>query len=80
MCNITQISLIAPVCVQTVRQLSRLCLEINSLWFLSLVSVQERTRSFDGFNMNPLESSLIDIMRAEQDTLKGEGANCHSHI
>uniref|UniRef100_H3DLI9 Cytoplasmic polyadenylation element binding protein 4 n=1 Tax=Tetraodon nigroviridis TaxID=99883 RepID=H3DLI9_TETNG len=32
---------------------------------------QERTRSFDSFNLNPLESSLIDIMRAEQDTLKG---------
>ncbi|KAG8008078.1 Cytoplasmic polyadenylation element-binding protein 4 [Nibea albiflora] len=32
---------------------------------------QERTRSFDSFNMNTLESSLIDIMRAEQDTLKG---------
>ncbi|KAI4814410.1 hypothetical protein KUCAC02_003606, partial [Chaenocephalus aceratus] len=31
----------------------------------------ERTRSFDSFNMNTLESSLIDIMRAEQDTLKG---------
>lgn len=33
---------------------------------------QERNRSFEGFNMNTLESSLIDIMRAEQDTLKGE--------
>ncbi|XP_029501174.1 cytoplasmic polyadenylation element-binding protein 4-like isoform X1 [Oncorhynchus nerka] len=32
---------------------------------------QERTRSFDGFNMHSLENSLIDIMRAEQDTLKG---------
>ncbi|KAJ0003962.1 hypothetical protein NQD34_010176 [Periophthalmus magnuspinnatus] len=32
---------------------------------------QERTRSFDSFNMNPLESSLFDIMRAEQDSLKG---------
>ncbi|KAJ3589563.1 hypothetical protein NHX12_010408, partial [Muraenolepis orangiensis] len=31
----------------------------------------ERNRSFEGFNMNTLESSLIDIMRAEQDTLKG---------
>uniref|UniRef100_A0A673Y3D2 Cytoplasmic polyadenylation element binding protein 4 n=1 Tax=Salmo trutta TaxID=8032 RepID=A0A673Y3D2_SALTR len=31
---------------------------------------QERTRSFDGFNMHSLENSLIDIMRAEQDTLK----------
>uniref|UniRef100_A0A667Y7N6 Cytoplasmic polyadenylation element binding protein 4 n=1 Tax=Myripristis murdjan TaxID=586833 RepID=A0A667Y7N6_9TELE len=35
---------------------------------------QERTRSFDGFNMNTLESSLIDIMRAEQDTLKGHSS------
>lgn len=32
---------------------------------------QERTRSFDGFSMHSLENSLIDIMRAEQDTLKG---------
>ncbi|XP_010869440.1 cytoplasmic polyadenylation element-binding protein 4b isoform X1 [Esox lucius] len=32
---------------------------------------QERNRSFDGFNMHSLENSLIDIMRAEQDTLKG---------
>ncbi|XP_036379376.1 cytoplasmic polyadenylation element-binding protein 4b isoform X2 [Megalops cyprinoides] len=32
---------------------------------------QERTRSFDGFNMQSLENSLIDIMRAEQDSLKG---------
>ncbi|XP_041078713.1 cytoplasmic polyadenylation element-binding protein 4-like isoform X1 [Polyodon spathula] len=32
---------------------------------------QERTRSFDGFNMHSLENSLIDIMRAEQDSLKG---------
>uniref|UniRef100_A0A8C5AFF7 Cytoplasmic polyadenylation element binding protein 4a n=1 Tax=Gadus morhua TaxID=8049 RepID=A0A8C5AFF7_GADMO len=32
---------------------------------------QERTRSFDGFSMHSLENSLIDIMRAEQDSLKG---------
>ncbi|KAJ8266795.1 hypothetical protein GJAV_G00134770 [Gymnothorax javanicus] len=32
---------------------------------------KERTRSFDGFNMHSLENSLIDIMRAEQDSLKG---------
>ncbi|XP_065143315.1 cytoplasmic polyadenylation element-binding protein 4b isoform X1 [Paramisgurnus dabryanus] len=32
---------------------------------------QDRPRSFDGFNMHSLENSLIDIMRAEQDTLKG---------
>uniref|UniRef100_A0A8C5AMI7 Cytoplasmic polyadenylation element binding protein 4a n=1 Tax=Gadus morhua TaxID=8049 RepID=A0A8C5AMI7_GADMO len=31
---------------------------------------QERTRSFDGFSMHSLENSLIDIMRAEQDSLK----------
>lgn len=40
----------------------------------SFSTLQERTRSFDSFNLNPLESSLIDIMRAEQDTLKGENA------
>lgn len=33
---------------------------------------QDRPRSFDGFNMHSLENSLIDIMRAEQDTLKGK--------
>lgn len=33
--------------------------------------LQERTRSFDGFSMHSLENSLIDIMRAEQDSLKG---------
>ncbi|XP_026775298.1 cytoplasmic polyadenylation element-binding protein 4 isoform X4 [Pangasianodon hypophthalmus] len=32
---------------------------------------QERSRSFDGFSMHSLENSLIDIMRAEQDSLKG---------
>ncbi|XP_055035288.1 cytoplasmic polyadenylation element-binding protein 4b isoform X1 [Misgurnus anguillicaudatus] len=32
---------------------------------------QDRPRSFDGFSMHSLENSLIDIMRAEQDTLKG---------
>ncbi|XP_064422840.1 cytoplasmic polyadenylation element-binding protein 4 isoform X2 [Latimeria chalumnae] len=32
---------------------------------------QDRTRSFDNFNMHSLENSLIDIMRAEQDSLKG---------
>ncbi|XP_015232296.1 PREDICTED: cytoplasmic polyadenylation element-binding protein 4-like [Cyprinodon variegatus] len=37
----------------------------------SVYSFQERTRSFDGFNMHSLENSLIDIMRAEQDSLKG---------
>ncbi|XP_034149078.1 cytoplasmic polyadenylation element-binding protein 4b isoform X3 [Esox lucius] len=35
---------------------------------------QERNRSFDGFNMHSLENSLIDIMRAEQDTLKGHSS------
>uniref|UniRef100_W5L1Y0 Cytoplasmic polyadenylation element binding protein 4 n=1 Tax=Astyanax mexicanus TaxID=7994 RepID=W5L1Y0_ASTMX len=35
---------------------------------------QERTRSFDGFNMHSLENSLIDIMRAEQDTLKSHSS------
>uniref|UniRef100_A0A3B3ZXS4 RRM domain-containing protein n=1 Tax=Periophthalmus magnuspinnatus TaxID=409849 RepID=A0A3B3ZXS4_9GOBI len=35
---------------------------------------QERTRSFDGFSMQSLENSLIDIMRAEQDSLKGHSS------
>ncbi|XP_061643644.1 cytoplasmic polyadenylation element-binding protein 4-like isoform X4 [Phyllopteryx taeniolatus] len=38
---------------------------------------QERTRSFDGFNMHSLENSLIDIMRAEQDSLKGRFSFSH---
>uniref|UniRef100_A0A673MWK5 Cytoplasmic polyadenylation element-binding protein 4-like n=1 Tax=Sinocyclocheilus rhinocerous TaxID=307959 RepID=A0A673MWK5_9TELE len=33
-------------------------------------SITERSRSFDGFSMHSLENSLIDIMRAEQDSLK----------
>uniref|UniRef100_A0A4W4E7Z5 RRM domain-containing protein n=1 Tax=Electrophorus electricus TaxID=8005 RepID=A0A4W4E7Z5_ELEEL len=40
----------------------------------TLLPFQERTRSFDGFNMHTLENSLIDIMRAEQDTLKGHSS------
>lgn len=36
-----------------------------------LLFLQERTRSFDSFSMHSLENSLIDIMRAEQDSLKG---------
>ncbi|XP_031645554.1 cytoplasmic polyadenylation element-binding protein 4-like isoform X2 [Oncorhynchus kisutch] len=38
---------------------------------------QERTRSFDGFSMHSLENSLIDIMRAEQDSLKGRYGFSH---
>ncbi|XP_048884328.1 cytoplasmic polyadenylation element-binding protein 4 isoform X2 [Brienomyrus brachyistius] len=37
----------------------------------SIFPFQERSRPFDGFNMHSLENSLIDIMRAEQDSLKG---------
>lgn len=36
-----------------------------------LLLQQERTRSYDSFGMHSLENSLIDIMRAEQDSLKG---------
>lgn len=39
--------------------------------FVLFFFLQERTRSFDGFSMHSLENSLIDIMRAEQDSLKG---------
>uniref|UniRef100_A0A8C6UTW6 Cytoplasmic polyadenylation element binding protein 4a n=1 Tax=Neogobius melanostomus TaxID=47308 RepID=A0A8C6UTW6_9GOBI len=38
---------------------------------------QERTRPFDGFSMQSLENSLIDIMRAEQDSLKGRYSFSH---
>ncbi|XP_062380072.1 cytoplasmic polyadenylation element-binding protein 4 isoform X2 [Sardina pilchardus] len=37
----------------------------------SIFPFQERSRSFDGFSLHSLENSLIDIMRAEQDSLKG---------
>ncbi|KAL1022563.1 hypothetical protein UPYG_G00029320 [Umbra pygmaea] len=37
----------------------------------SLMPLQERSRIYDSLNMHSLESSLIDIMRAEQDPLKG---------
>lgn len=33
---------------------------------------QDRSRMFDSLNMHSLESSLIDIMRAEQDPMKGK--------
>uniref|UniRef100_A0A3B4EQG2 Cytoplasmic polyadenylation element-binding protein 4-like n=1 Tax=Pundamilia nyererei TaxID=303518 RepID=A0A3B4EQG2_9CICH len=40
-----------------------------------------RTRSFDGFSMQSLENSLIDIMRAEQDSLKRSyGRRRHSSL
>lgn len=32
---------------------------------------QQERRPFEGFSMHSLENSLIDIMRAEQDSLKG---------
>ncbi|XP_056271059.1 cytoplasmic polyadenylation element-binding protein 2 isoform X2 [Pseudoliparis swirei] len=42
---------------------------------------QERSRMYESLNMHSLESSLIDIMRAEQDPLKGRvgGANLGAH-
>ncbi|CAJ1058180.1 cytoplasmic polyadenylation element-binding protein 4-like isoform X2 [Xyrichtys novacula] len=43
----------------------------------SVYPFQERTRSFDGFSMHSLENSLIDIMRAEQDSLKGRYTFSH---
>ncbi|XP_027146087.1 cytoplasmic polyadenylation element-binding protein 2 isoform X3 [Larimichthys crocea] len=36
----------------------------------TLLPLQERTRMYDSLNMHSLESSLIDIMRAEQDPMK----------
>uniref|UniRef100_A0A4W5NGE8 Cytoplasmic polyadenylation element binding protein 2 n=1 Tax=Hucho hucho TaxID=62062 RepID=A0A4W5NGE8_9TELE len=35
------------------------------------LSPQDRSRMYDSLNMHSLESSLIDIMRAEQDPMKG---------
>ncbi|XP_052315969.1 cytoplasmic polyadenylation element-binding protein 2-like isoform X1 [Oncorhynchus keta] len=37
----------------------------------TLMPLQERSRMYDSLNMHSLESSLIDIMRAEQDPMKG---------
>uniref|UniRef100_A0A8C4XB82 Cytoplasmic polyadenylation element binding protein 4 n=1 Tax=Erpetoichthys calabaricus TaxID=27687 RepID=A0A8C4XB82_ERPCA len=49
-------------------------LEENMARNENIFPFQERTRSFDGFNMHSLENSLIDIMRAEQDSLKGHSS------
>ncbi|KAM9331151.1 cytoplasmic polyadenylation element-binding protein 2 isoform 2-T2 [Gastrophryne carolinensis] len=37
----------------------------------SLLPLQDRTRMYDSLNMHSLENSLIEIMRAEHDPLKG---------
>lgn len=40
--------------------------------FCPLCVLQDRPRMYDSLNMHSLESSLIDIMRAEQDPMKSE--------
>uniref|UniRef100_A0AAV2KVF5 RRM domain-containing protein n=1 Tax=Knipowitschia caucasica TaxID=637954 RepID=A0AAV2KVF5_KNICA len=40
----------------------------------TLLPLQERSRMYDSLNMHSLESSLIDIMRAEQDPMKGRSS------
>ncbi|XP_054644577.1 cytoplasmic polyadenylation element-binding protein 2 isoform X2 [Dunckerocampus dactyliophorus] len=37
----------------------------------ALLPLQERSRMYESLNMHSLESSLIDIMRAEQEPMKG---------
>ncbi|KAM6962938.1 cytoplasmic polyadenylation element-binding protein 2 isoform 2-T2 [Aplochiton taeniatus] len=37
----------------------------------TMLPMQDRSRMYDSLNMHSLESSLIDIMRAEQDPMKG---------
>ncbi|KAM9848283.1 cytoplasmic polyadenylation element-binding protein 2 isoform 2-T2 [Aulostomus maculatus] len=37
----------------------------------TLLPLQDRSRMYESLNMHSLESSLIDIMRAEQDPMKG---------
>ncbi|XP_048864533.1 LOW QUALITY PROTEIN: cytoplasmic polyadenylation element-binding protein 2 [Brienomyrus brachyistius] len=37
----------------------------------TLLPLQDRSRMYDSLNMHSLESSLIDIVRAEQDPMKG---------
>uniref|UniRef100_A0A3P8XJE6 RRM domain-containing protein n=1 Tax=Esox lucius TaxID=8010 RepID=A0A3P8XJE6_ESOLU len=39
--------------------------------YVCVVTSLERSRIYDSLNMHSLESSLIDIMRAEQDPMKG---------
>uniref|UniRef100_A0A3Q3WGU9 RRM domain-containing protein n=1 Tax=Mola mola TaxID=94237 RepID=A0A3Q3WGU9_MOLML len=43
----------------------------GTCFFNLCVSLQDRSRMYDSLNMHSLESSLIDIMRAEQDPMKG---------
>ncbi|XP_061094595.1 cytoplasmic polyadenylation element-binding protein 2 isoform X2 [Conger conger] len=43
----------------------------------TLLPLQDRSRMHDTLNMRSLESSLIDIMRAEQDPMKGRMGNPH---
>lgn len=38
------------------------------------VFFQDRSRMYDSLNMHSLESSLIDIMRAEQDPMKSKAS------
>ncbi|XP_060793670.1 cytoplasmic polyadenylation element-binding protein 2 isoform X3 [Neoarius graeffei] len=40
----------------------------------TLMPLQDRNRMYDSLNMHSLESSLIDIIRAEQDPLKGRSS------
>ncbi|KAG7277507.1 hypothetical protein CRUP_030669 [Coryphaenoides rupestris] len=40
----------------------------------SLLPLQDRSRMLDSLNMHSLESSLIDIMRAEHDPMKGRSS------
>lgn len=42
------------------------------IFFLPSLCFQDRSRMYDSLNMHSLESSLIDIMRAEQDPMKSE--------
>uniref|UniRef100_A0A8C9V739 Cytoplasmic polyadenylation element binding protein 2 n=1 Tax=Scleropages formosus TaxID=113540 RepID=A0A8C9V739_SCLFO len=39
----------------------------------SLLPLQDRSRLYDSLNMHSLESSLIDIVRGDQDPMKGKG-------
>ncbi|XP_075901445.1 cytoplasmic polyadenylation element-binding protein 2 isoform X2 [Nelusetta ayraudi] len=40
----------------------------------TLLPLQDRSRMYDSLNMHSLESSLIDIMRAEQDPMKSRSS------
>lgn len=46
-------------------------LKLHRSYIFPFSVFQDRSRMYDSLNMHSLENSLIDIMRAEHDPLKG---------